>query len=144
MSLWDQLRRPDSTFAETLVEHPQIKAILRPFDLVRLRSPQVAQGRLGSGQVGCSKDVLEAVLIDAKYEGYLAKQQRMVAGLRTLDNKKLPPDLDYKTVVHLRAEAVEKLSAFRPATLGQAARISGVTPADITVLQVHLKKSYKS
>lgn len=88
----------------------------------------------------CNKDELEAVIVDAKYEGYLAKQERMVTGLRTLDSKKLPIDLDYKSVAHLRYEAVEKLSAFRPATLGQATRISGITPADIVVLQIHLKK----
>jgi len=86
-------------------------------------------------------DVLQAVIIDAKYEGYLAKQQRMVAGLKALEAKKLPLDLDYNSITHLRAEAKEKLSAFRPSTLAQASRISGITPADITVLQIHLKKS---
>lgn len=116
-SLWDELRRPGSCLAENLGDDPRIM-----------------QTRYG-------KDVLEAVIIDAKYEGYLAKQERMVAGLRTLDSKKLPIDLDYKSIAHLRCEAMEKLSAFKPATLGQAARISGITPADIVVLQVHLKKS---
>jgi tRNA uridine 5-carboxymethylaminomethyl modification enzyme len=53
---------------------------------------------------------------------------------------KIPADLDIEEITHLRAEAKEKLLAFRPATLGQAARISGITPADITVIQVHLKK----
>jgi tRNA uridine 5-carboxymethylaminomethyl modification enzyme len=84
-------------------------------------------------------DVLEAVVIDAKYEGYLAKQQRLVAGLQTLEKKKIPANLDYSKIIHLRAEAKEKLSAFRPGTLAQASRISGITPADITVIQVHLK-----
>jgi tRNA uridine 5-carboxymethylaminomethyl modification enzyme len=86
--------------------------------------------------------VLQAVTIDAKYEGYLAKQARLVTGLRTLENKKIPADLDYAGIVHLRAEAKEKLSAFRPGTLAHAARLSGITPADITVLQVHLRKHY--
>jgi tRNA uridine 5-carboxymethylaminomethyl modification enzyme len=84
--------------------------------------------------------VLEAVIIDAKYEGYLAKQERLVAGFSTLESKNIPPALDYNQIAHLRAEAKEKLSAFRPGTLGQASRISGVTPADITVIQIHLKK----
>jgi len=119
-SLWEELRRPDSHIAETITEDSRIKAMK------------------------CSKDKLEAVIVDAKYEGYLAKQERMVAGLKTLDSKKLPADLDYKSVAHLRCEAVEKLSAFRPATLGQAARISGITPADITVLQIHLKKYHSA
>jgi len=64
----------------------------------------------------------------------------MVAGVRSLEAKKIPLDLDYNSITHLRAEAKEKLSAFRPATLAQASRISGITPADITVLQIHLKK----
>jgi len=60
--------------------------------------------------------------------------------MRTLDKKLIPPDLDYTKIEHLRLEAREKLSAFRPETLGHAARISGITPADITVIHVHLKK----
>jgi tRNA uridine 5-carboxymethylaminomethyl modification enzyme len=115
-SLWEQLRQPDSTVAAKLAEEPYVR------------------------DRGLSKDVLEAVVIDAKYEGYLAKQQRLVAGFAVLDNKKIPVDLDYNKISHLRAEAKEKLSVFRPVTLGQASRISGITPADITVIQVHLKK----
>jgi len=117
ISLWEQLRQPDSTFAETLAENPDVK------------------------DMNLAEDVLQAVIIDAKYEGYLAKQERLVAGLRTLESKKVPLNLDYNKIVHLRAEAKEKLSAFRPSTLGQASRISGITPADITVIQIHMKKS---
>ena len=91
---------------------------------------------------GFDRDVLQAVIIDAKYEGYLAKQQRLVASFRTLENKKIPPKLDYHKIAHLRTEAKEKLSSFTPGTLAQASRISGVTPADITVIQIHLKKYY--
>ncbi len=82
------------------------------------------------------------MIIDAKYEGYLAKQQRLVASFRALENKKIPADLDVNKIVHLRAEAKEKLLTFRPGTLAQASRISGITPADITVIQIHLKKYY--
>jgi tRNA uridine 5-carboxymethylaminomethyl modification enzyme len=60
--------------------------------------------------------------------------------MQSLENKKIPPDLDYNKIDHLRAEAKEKLAAFRPSTLGQASRISGITPADVTVIQVYLKK----
>ena len=88
----------------------------------------------------CESDVLQAAVVDAKYEGYLAKQERLAASFAGLENKKIPPDLDYNKILHLRAEAKEKLSAFSPATLGQASRISGITPADITVIQVHLRK----
>jgi len=65
-----------------------------------------------------------------------------VASFRNLENKKIPPDLDYGRIVHLRAEAKEKLSAFGPGTLAQASRIGGITPADIMVIQIHLKKYF--
>ncbi len=117
ISLWDELRRPDNTIAEAL----QSDAAVRTMNV--------------------SDEVIEAVTIDAKYEGYLVKQDRLVANLQTLENKKIPPNLDYRTITHLRAEAKEKLSAFSPGTLGQASRISGITPADITVIQVHLRKT---
>jgi len=123
LSLWDQLRQPNNTVAS--------------------RMPSIASQALGNGTHNTcpGDDVVQAVIIDAKYEGYLAKQERLVAGLRSLENKKVPLDLDYNGITHLRAEAKEKLSVFRPSTLAQASRISGVTPADIMVLQIHLKKS---
>ncbi|MFH1717042.1 MAG: FAD-dependent oxidoreductase, partial [Planctomycetota bacterium] len=117
ITLWDQLRRPDNTLAATLAEHPDIRNM-----------------KLG-------EEVLLAVIIDAKYEGYLGKQERLVANSRSLENKNIPENLDYVGIVHLRPEAKEKLSAFRPSTLAQASRISGITPADITVIQIHLKKA---
>jgi len=117
ISLWDQLRRPHNTLMEKMAENPDIK------------------------NMNLAEDVFQAVAIDAKYEGYLAKQERLVAGFRTLEKKNIPADLDYNSIAHLRAEAKEKLSAFRPSTFGQASRISGITPADITVIQIHLKKS---
>jgi tRNA uridine 5-carboxymethylaminomethyl modification enzyme len=119
LSFWQQLRQPQNTIAERLVELPDIE------------------------KMNLDRDVLQAVIIDAKYEGYLAKQERMVAGLKALEAKKIPLNLDYKSIMHLRVEAKEKLSAFRPATLAQASRISGITPADITVLQIHLKKQFR-
>jgi tRNA uridine 5-carboxymethylaminomethyl modification enzyme len=92
----------------------------------------------------CSVDDLsQAVITDAKYEGYLAKQERLVSSFKALENRKLPPDLEYHRIEHLRVEAKEKLSIFKPSTLAQACRISGITPADITVLQVYLKKMHK-
>ena len=118
--LWQQLRQPQNTIAETLAKIPDVK------------------------NMNLDRDVLQAVIIDAKYQGYLAKQQRMVTGMKALEAKKIPLELDYNGITHLRAEAKEKLSAFRPATLGQASRISGITPADITVLQIHLKKGERT
>jgi tRNA uridine 5-carboxymethylaminomethyl modification enzyme len=120
MSLWEQLRQPNNTVLESLRDNPDVK------------------------NINLTDEVLQAVIIDAKYEGYLAKQERLVAGFRALEVKKIPLDLDYNSIAHLRAEAKEKLSAFRPGTLAQAARISGITPADITVIQIHLKKAQNS
>ena len=88
-----------------------------------------------------SREIAEAISVDAKYEGYLAKQERLAAVQHGLDSKRIPADVDYEKIEHLRAEAKEKLTAFKPATLGHASRLSGITPADITVLQVYLKRS---
>ncbi|MBE0537407.1 MAG: tRNA uridine-5-carboxymethylaminomethyl(34) synthesis enzyme MnmG [Phycisphaerae bacterium] len=87
-------------------------------------------------------EVLQAACVDAKYEGYLVRQQQQIAGFRNLENIKLPAWLDYRTISHLRYEAKEKLAAFQPHTLGQASRIGGITPADVTVIQIHLKKNH--
>jgi len=91
-----------------------------------------------------SREVIDAVAIDAKYQGYIEKQKRLTANMQSLEKKKIPDDLDYNTISHLRAEAKQKLSTFRPATLAQAGRISGITPADLTVIRIHLKKNYFS
>jgi tRNA uridine 5-carboxymethylaminomethyl modification enzyme len=79
-------------------------------------------------------------MIDAKYEGYTARQEKQIAAFRKTENIKLPDSLDYHSIPHLRFEAKEQLAKHRPFTLGQASRIGGITPADITVLQIYLKK----
>jgi tRNA uridine 5-carboxymethylaminomethyl modification enzyme len=117
ITLWDKLRQTDNTLAGRLADDPEVR------------------------KMNLNKEMLEAAIIDAKYEGYLAKQDRLVANMRTLEKKKIPEELDYNSIVHLRTEAKEKLSAFKPSTLAQASRISGITPADITVIQIHLKKT---
>jgi len=85
-----------------------------------------------------ARDAVETVAIDCRYAGYLARQRQSVARLAELDHKRLPDAMDYAAVPHLRAEARERLDAIRPRTLGQALRVSGITPADVTVLMVHL------
>jgi tRNA uridine 5-carboxymethylaminomethyl modification enzyme len=75
---------------------------------------------------------------DARYSGYLARQAATLRQMQDLDGRAIPPHLDYAAVSHLRHEAREKLTAIRPHTLGQALRISGITPADVTVLAIHL------
>ena len=87
-----------------------------------------------------SEDVLHEVEVEIKYAGYLARQAEMVARSASLERVALPPGLDYAAVAGLSAEVMEKLTAAQPRNLGQAGRISGVTPAAVACLQVHLKK----
>lgn len=87
-----------------------------------------------------SEDVQEQVNIEIKYEGYIKRQMQQVAQFKKLEGKKLPEAFDYGQVKSLRREAVQKLNQVQPATVGQASRISGVSPADITVLLVHLEQ----
>ncbi len=84
-------------------------------------------------------DVCEQVELQIKYEGYISKQLAQIEQMRKLESKLLPKDTDYKQVYGLRLEAVEKLNKVRPASLGQASRISGVSPADISLLAVWLQ-----
>jgi tRNA uridine 5-carboxymethylaminomethyl modification enzyme len=87
-----------------------------------------------------SAEAVDQVEIEAKYAGYIDKQRAEVARFRRLEDRRLPPDLDYKAMVGLRNEAKEKLSYVQPATVGQASRLAGVNPVDISVLLVHLKR----
>ncbi|MEW5957256.1 MAG: tRNA uridine-5-carboxymethylaminomethyl(34) synthesis enzyme MnmG [Chloroflexota bacterium] len=84
--------------------------------------------------------VIEQVNIETKYEGYIAKQQQHVERMRRLEHKAIPAGFDYDQIHGLRNEARQKLNRFRPATVGQAGRIAGVNPADISILLVHLEK----
>jgi tRNA uridine 5-carboxymethylaminomethyl modification enzyme len=88
--------------------------------------------------------VTEQVSIEVKYEGYIAKQQQHIERVRRLEGKVIPSDFDYEAIPGLRTEARQKLNHFRPATVGQAGRIAGVNPADVSILLVHLEKSAKS
>jgi tRNA uridine 5-carboxymethylaminomethyl modification enzyme len=92
---------------------------------------------------GISAEVAQQVTYDAKYEGYLARQQIDIDRQQRLAARKIPPALDFATVLHLRAEAREKFERVRPVDLAQAGRISGITPADLAVLTVHLESGCK-
>ncbi len=112
--------------ASELLRRPQISyADLAPFDQGRKPLPEA---------------VVEQVEIGIKYEGYIKKQLAQVEQMHRLEEKKIPEDIDYKSIHGLRLEAAEKLDRIRPMNIGQAGRISGVSPADISVLLIYLQK----
>ena len=83
--------------------------------------------------------VKNTVEVNIKYEGYINRQREDAAKMEKLESRLLPPDMDYASITGLRLEARQKLDKVKPATIGQAARISGVNPADITVLLIYLQ-----
>ncbi len=85
-----------------------------------------------------SDEVIDQVEISIKYDGYISRQKKQVEQFKKLENKKIPEDIDYDKVKSLRIEAVQKLKEYRPVSIGQASRISGVSPADISVLMVYI------
>ena len=88
------------------------------------------------------QEVIEQIDINIKYEGYIKRQQKQVEQFKKLETKRIPDDIDYDVIKSLRIEAVQKLKQYRPISIGQASRISGVSPADISVLLVYLE-SYR-
>ncbi len=112
--LADLLRRPQVSYAD-----------IAPFDANRPDLPET---------------VTEEVEIQIKYAGYLARQEKQVAEFRREEARTIPEDIDYRAITGLRLEAQEKLSAIRPVSVGQAGRISGVSPADIAVLLIYLEQ----
>ena len=113
--LADLLRRPNVTYLD-----------LAPFDKNRPQLPQ---------------SVVEAVEIHIKYAGYLARQEKQVAEFKKEENRRLPEHINYLEIAGLRVEAREKLQEIRPVSIGQAGRISGVSPADIAVLLIYLEQN---
>lgn len=112
-------------FAE-LLKRPQLTyENLAPFDKNRPDLPY---------------EIFEQVEIEIKYEGYIKRQQAQIDEMRRLEKKLIPADMDYHGISGLRLEAAEKLAKIRPASIGQASRISGVSPADISVLLIHLAR----
>ena len=87
-----------------------------------------------------SREITRQVEISVKYQGYIERQNRQVEELRRLEDRPLPPDMDYLGIQGLRLEARQKLDKIRPLNLGQASRVSGVSPADVTALMIYLEK----
>ena len=123
-SLNSTLLKSGTTIAE-LIRRPELNyKVLAPIDKERPELPE---------------DVCEQVEINIKYDGYIRRQMKQVEQFKKLEQKKLPEDIDYEDVGSLRIEARQKLEAYRPVSIGQASRISGVSPADISVLLVYLE-----
>ncbi|WP_300637159.1 tRNA uridine-5-carboxymethylaminomethyl(34) synthesis enzyme MnmG [uncultured Oscillibacter sp.] len=108
-----------------------------------LRRPQLHYEELAPfdpGRPDLPPEVREQVEISVKYEGYIRRQQKQVEDFQKMESHKLPPDLEYSSIQGLRLEAREKLNAVRPLDLGQASRISGVSPADVAALMIYLER----
>ena len=108
-------------------------------DLLRRKEVTYAKLQDAFGLETLSEQVAEQTEIFAKYEGYITKQRQEVERFMKLENKKLPVDIDYRAIKELSSEAAEKLDKVRPTNIGQASRISGVSPADISVLMIALE-----
>ncbi|MHC4983254.1 MAG: tRNA uridine-5-carboxymethylaminomethyl(34) synthesis enzyme MnmG, partial [Planctomycetota bacterium] len=121
-TLWERMQAPNATLAGVIAQAD--KAGRDELVKLRARDPRA----------------VESLLIDIRYWGYLAKEQAALRRMQELDSKLIPEEMDYLSVTHLRGEARERLSAIRPRSLGQALRISGITPADVSVLAVHLAR----
>jgi len=100
-------------------------------------------GEIDVGRKALPTDVVEQVEIEIRYEGYIVRQKKQVEQYKKLEKKKIPQDIDYDQISSLRIEARQKLKQFLPVSIGQASRISGVSPADISVLLVYLEHFHK-
>jgi len=123
-------------------ESTPVESSARLADL--LRRPQVTYGDIApfdANRPELPESVTQEVEIQVKYAGYLARQEKQVAEFKKEEARLLPADLDYESIAGLRLEARQKLSEIRPVSLGQASRISGVSPADIAVLLIYLEQS---
>lgn len=118
---------------------PPVQTGVKLFDLLRRRSIGYTDLLRIAPLPDISSDAREQVEITARYDGYIQKQAQQVARFAALEERELPTDVDYNTIKGLRLEARQKLNAQRPRNIGQAGRISGVSPADVAVLLVYLK-----
>ena len=131
---------PSAAINELLVSHETTPLSTGSKLIDLLRRPQLHYEELGivdTERPDLPPLVVEQVEVEVKYEGYIRRQQAAIKEMRRLEARKLPADLDYTTVTGLRKEAQEKLNRVRPQSIGQASRVSGVSPADISVLIIY-------
>jgi len=110
-----------------------------------LKRPEIDINKIrGYIEITEDEEIIKQIELNIKYEGYIVKAEKEAKKLIDLENKKIPEDIDYEKIKNLASEAKQKLSEIRPTSIGQALRISGVNPADITILTIYLKKEYKN
>ena len=110
-----------------------------------LKRPEITYQKLLINKIidfNYEEEIIEQVELNIKYEGYIKKAEKEALKLINLENKLIPDDIDYNKIVNLASEAKQKLYEIRPTSIGQAIRISGVNPADISILSIYLKKEY--
>ncbi|MBM4033620.1 MAG: tRNA uridine-5-carboxymethylaminomethyl(34) synthesis enzyme MnmG [Planctomycetes bacterium] len=150
-ALWDALQAKEQAIRETLDyiarrHHeglPLLRWLRRPgiaFADIEARDPHLADRVAQASGLCPLSQVKEQVEIEVKYEGYIARQQLEVQRLRRMETRPIPEALDYQAIKELSAESRDKLALLRPATLGQASRIAGVSPADLALLMVHIER----
>jgi len=121
----------------------QVEPLSQPmsaFELLARPALRYAQLQAALGLPAAPAAVVEQVEIESKYGGYIDRQRREVARMRKMDSRRIPTGLDYTAISGLRNEARQVLARFRPATLGQAGRLAGITPADVTILLFALER----
>jgi len=142
---WDRLQRKERAVAELTEGLRAIRVEQQTLDQW-LRRPEVDWPRLqemarqaGGSAFDAPADVVEQVVLEAKYSGYIHRQAEQVERFQRMESRPIPAHFDFAAVPQLRAEAKEKLGRIRPANLGQAGRISGISPADLAVLLIYLE-----
>ncbi|MBO4902421.1 MAG: tRNA uridine-5-carboxymethylaminomethyl(34) synthesis enzyme MnmG [Lachnospiraceae bacterium] len=150
----EQIEKEIDRLKHTYVgNHENVQALLKRYDSTPLKSGASLYELIGRPELSYEAvaeidvaretlpaDVIEQVDINIKYEGYIKRQEKQVLAFQKLEKKKIPSDIDYLEIKGLRKEAMQKLKDYAPASIGQASRISGVSPADISVLLVYMEQ----
>ena len=142
---WDRLQRKESAIADITERLRRIRFEQQTLEQW-LRRPETDWPRIqemarttADMHLEASADVVEQVTLEAKYSGYIHRQSEQVERFQRMESRPIPPHFDFAALPQLRAEAREKLGRIRPANLGQAGRISGISPADLAVLMIYLE-----
>lgn len=131
-------------FLNTL-DSTELKKNISLYELIK--RPELDYGKLApidKGRPELDDDITDQVNIISKYEGYISKQLEQVEQFKKFESKLIPKDIDYSNIKGLRLEATQKLDKIRPISIGQASRISGVSPADVSVLLIYLEREYRA